>query len=293
MTQRVEVFFSFWLKELKPFIFSMSQRIEPLFHMSYFFTRLKELNFFQCDAKIFSNWLQELNPLFSMTQRNDLVSPKWRTELNPFSLKMTSFFSWLKELNWTFFFKLKEWNFVLKKKRFKQLNFSHEYNSKRRLKELNLFETWLTELFFERKRTHWMEPFLFTDRSEPFFSTWLTVLNPSFQHDSKNDFFFWLTQKIEPCVKRRVSKSGTFFWFWSRSCFLSFSTWLEELFFQYVSMNWTFSWIWHRIEPFFNMTERTPNLQKNDPPNRTLPAKKTTQRTSRKKPKNNSTNWTF
>ena len=110
-------FFSFWLKELKPFVFlKMSQRIEPLFHMSYFFTRLKELIFFNMTQRFFQIDSKELNSLFSMTQRNDLVSPKWRTELNPyfecdakngtlFSLNTTQriepFFLWMRrrELN--------------------------------------------------------------------------------------------------------------------------------------------------------------------------------------------------
>ena len=111
------VFFFFWLKELKPFVFlKMSQRIEPLFHMSYFFTRLKELIFFNMTQRFFQIDSKELNSLFSMTQRNDLVSPKWRTELNPyfecdakngtlFSLNTTQriepFFLWMRrrELN--------------------------------------------------------------------------------------------------------------------------------------------------------------------------------------------------
>ena len=126
--------FSFWLEELKPMFFSKC---------------LKELNFsftwatFLHDSKnwIFSMWRKDffkltprVEPTFSMTQRNDFVSPNdsknwimtqrmeplffeydaknwmlfvwiWRTELNPFSLNMTQriepFVSNNSE-NWTF-----------------------------------------------------------------------------------------------------------------------------------------------------------------------------------------------
>ena len=132
----------------------MSQRIEPLFHMSYFFTRLKELNssnvtqrFFQIDSKSWTHffpWPKEMT-LFLQNDAQNWILFLWRWLL---------FFE-LDSKNWTELFSnwLKEWNFVLKK-RFKQLNFSHKYNSKIRLKELNLFETWLTELIFETKKTN-------------------------------------------------------------------------------------------------------------------------------------------
>ena len=180
MTQRDEVlFFSFWLKELKPFVFlKMSQRIEPLFHMSYFFTRLKELTFFNMTQRFFQIDSKELNSLFSMTQRNDLVSPKWRTELNPyferdakngtlFSLNTTQriepFFLWMRrrDLN-PFFFEYDAENWILSlwiwRKELKALfKMTRRIEPRKLLKDLNLlFWTWLKE-------------------SNPFFWMWLKI----------------------------------------------------------------------------------------------------------------------
>ena len=127
-------FFPIWLKDLN-FFPKMSQRIEPLFHMN-FFKWIKELNLFcyQYDS-IFSKKSTQRFETFCwiMTQRAEFFFWIW--------LKDLIFWTWLKELN--FFFQI-DWKngtlFWKKKKRFKQLNFSHQNNSKIRLKGLNLFQ---------------------------------------------------------------------------------------------------------------------------------------------------------
>ena len=217
--------FSIWLKELNPLFFSKrlkelnifffsknAQRIEPLFHLNYFFTWLNELNFFQFDSKswVFSNmtqrvgffffwiWLKNLNLRLSMTQRSDPFWT-WLKEVNFFehySENRTLFLRRRKELN--LFLNLtqridfsqndaKNWN-LFSKYDAKNWNFFFEYDSKnwtffsdmtqrkkseKRLKELNLF----------------------------FFPIWLTELNLFFFHlyDSKN----WTL-----CPKKKHSKKS-------------------------------------------------------------------------------------
>ena len=100
-------FFWTWLKDLQPFfhkkmtfknwtsfLFSMTQRIE------LFFQRwLRELNFFL-------KWLEELNPFFILTQRIEYDSKDWT------SIWLTGFvfffLIWLKELN-LFLEKMTQW----------------------------------------------------------------------------------------------------------------------------------------------------------------------------------------
>ena len=95
MTQRIEPLvmnlFSIWFKELNP-----SQNVSK----NWTSLSLKELNFFQYDAKIFQIDSKELNPLFSMTQRIEPLFWIWRKEWNPCSLNTTQriepFFLWIR-----------------------------------------------------------------------------------------------------------------------------------------------------------------------------------------------------
>ena len=179
MTQRVEVFFQYDSKNWTlcfsqnvsknwTFFFSKNaQRIEPLFHLNYFFTWLNELNFFQFDSKswVFSNmtqrvgffffwiWLKNLNLRLSMTQRSDPFWT-WLKEVNFFehySENRTLFLRRRKELNlflnltqridfsqndaknWNLFSKYdaKNWNFFFFWIWLKELNFFFWYDSKK------------------------------------------------------------------------------------------------------------------------------------------------------------------
>ena len=114
MTQRIESLFmnlfSIWLKDMK-FFFSFDKELKPF----VFSKCLTELNLsfiwatFVHDSKnwIIFNMTQRFFKLtqkswthfFSMTQRNDLVSPKWRTELNPYFEYDAKNGIWRKELN--------------------------------------------------------------------------------------------------------------------------------------------------------------------------------------------------
>ena len=230
MTNRVEVFFS------------MTQRIEP-----FFFAWLTELNLFFLEL-----WLIELNLFKWLIEWNLFL---WLIELNP-SL-------WLIELN-VFLSMIQRIEFF--------------------------FWVWPNRIFFEAKKTHRIEPFFSPTEVNPSFQydakNWTFLV---FQHDSKNWIFFWLTQKkmnrisriwlkelrtnfvkndsknwtfsgrmtqrSEPCVKRKDSKSGTSLYSEVKNCFFSFSTWLEELnlFFnmsQWIEPFFFFLNMTHRIEPF-------------------------------------------
>ena len=245
MIQRIELFFSIWLKELK-----MTQKIEPLFRFN------------MTDSKncIFLIWLQKLNPLFEHVSMNwTFFFSMWLKELNPFFLeydaKNWTFFPWMwsKELNLLFFFEnmtqrietfffeydAKNWNFFFLEYDAKNWNFLSWIWRK----ELNLFPwKWSKEwkLFWKYDSKNWT-----------FFSwIWLKELN---------SFFVWImTPRIEPCVKKD-SKNGTLFqkmtqrfFFWNMThtiehLFMNlFSIWLKELnFFNMIQ----------RLD-FYNMTQR-------------------------------------
>ena len=129
-------------------------------------------NMTQRIGTFFLVWLKELNLRFYVTQ--------WIELLFSLTQRIELFFCqeiWLKELNffhdsknWTFFFQKydsKNWNIFW----IKELNLF----SRIRLKELNLFSTWLKELNM-------------TQRFEPFFfvSIW------------PKELYFFMTQRIEP-----------------------------------------------------------------------------------------------
>ena len=195
----------------------MTRRIEPLF-MNLFSIWLKELkSFLQYDSKsstflVCSNMTQRIEPFFEF----------WLQELNFFWLGLTELdpFSWiwLRELkiSWFFFMSPRIELFSKMTQRIEPF-FLWIWR-----KELNLFSLnvmsriWI--FLYDAK--NWTLLFNMTHSIEPFFSTWL-----------KEWIFFLIdSKKIEPCVKRKVSKSGIFF-SEVKNCFLSFSTWLEELLF--------------------------------------------------------------
>ena len=204
-----------------------------------------------------------------MTQRVGVFFSIWREELN-----LSCFPMWLKELffskcsrNWTslpyeLLFDILELNSF----------FFDQYDSKSRISSQKMTQS--VEPF--RNMTHRIEFFwnekdsqnwtlLFTHRSEPFFSTWLTVLNPSFQHVSKNFFFDWLKKNWTLCQKKSL-KEWNFFLFWSKELFPFFFNLTRRIepFFQHVSMNWTFFLnMTHRIEPFFQYVCKNSDLFKN------------------------------
>ena len=158
--------------------------------------------------------------------------------MNLFSIwlkDMKSFFIWHKELNW---------NPLFFSKCLKELNLSFIWATFLHDSKNWFFPTWRKD-FFKLTQKSWTHFFSMTQRNDLVSPKWRTVLNPSFQHDSKNAILFDWLKKIEPCVKRRVSKSGTFFYSEVKNCFLSFSTWLEELTLFFNMSQWfePLSWI--------------------------------------------------
>ena len=159
MTQRIENFFSIWLKELFLLFFhdSNTWTFFTSTNWTFFFTWLKYLNFFEnfwfkemdpffSRLKVFSskknsqNWIFlnpthridifcELNRLISWIWRkelNRLISWIWRKDLNPFSnislKELNSFLKrWLNEFN--SFWKCASKNLTLFLIRLKELNF--------------------------------------------------------------------------------------------------------------------------------------------------------------------------
>ena len=289
MTQRVEPLFQgIWFKELnlscfqcdvtqrnEPFFLKMSQLIEPLFHMNYFFTWLKELNCFS----IWLIWLKQLN----------LVFKKRLKELNLFL--------------WTsFHYDSKSWTFLLSIWRkeletfFNMTNMTQTIENvcqKKRLKELNLFfmnlfSIWLKELnlFLNMTQRNWTFfskydaenwTFFLMRRKKIdsfFFQIWLTEFE-FFWYDSKKwTFFFWIwLQSIEPSSFWEFDSKKWTFWTLLRELIFSQKKWLKELnlflfwkmsqiievFFSYDSKNWTsFQCVWmkwtHLIDDSQNWT---------------------------------------
>ena len=286
-SQNIELFPKNMTQRIEPFSFNTTQRIE---HFFFHLTQRIEHLFFHLTQRIDpfyqEVWLKELSRVSKKDSKN-VTLVKGLIELNLFSWTSCQYDS----KSWSLFF-----NMTRRIEPFLFSNVTQRIVFFKMLKELNLSSIWITfwhsriELFFfdqydsksrisSQKMTQSVEPFrnmthrieffwnekdsqnwtlLFTHRSEPFFSTWLTVLNPSFQHVSKN-FFLIDSKKIEPCVKRKVSKSGTFFYSEVKNCFLSFSTWLEELNLFFNMSQWIepFSWIWPtELNLFFNMFAR-------------------------------------
>ena len=259
---------------------------------------------------LFSIWLKELKSFFQYDAKN------WTFLVFQYDSKNWTFFKMLMELNlssiwitflhdsqWTLSWsiRVKEWNFFTKK-RLKVLNLFETWTPFWIwLKELNFFLHWTQriELFFNnmtqriepfcvwvqnwmiskkihpkkmyeriepfRNMTHRIEFFwnekdsqnwtlLFTDRSEPFFSTWL-----------KEWFFFWLTQKNWTLCQKKSQRVELFFSDSEvKNCFLFqldsknwtfFTICLNELnlFLEYDPQNWTFfQYDWKNSELFKN-----------------------------------------
>ena len=167
---------------------------------------------------------------------------------------MNLFSIWLKELKSFFQYDAKNWTFLVFQ--YDSKNWTFFFKNVQGIEPLfhmNYFFTWLELNSFSINTTQREEFFTKNDSK-----CWTLLFNMS------QRIFFWLTQKkIEPCVKRKVSKSGLFFfWFWSKELFL-FSTWLEELnlfsiclnelnlFLEYDPQNWTFfQYDWKNSELF-------------------------------------------
>ena len=251
MTQRDELLFWIWLKELNLFLFSnVTQRMNPffsqnvsiehLFHMSYFFTRLKELNlflnvtqknwfFFEYDSKnwtfFFFPWLKELNCsektqrlIFYKTQRIEpffFEYDVFYNEINPFSLSMTQrielFLNMIRK-SWTIFFWiwLKELNLFFFEKN-DSMNWTFFYHDSMNWTFFNMnSENWTCK----KKRLRELNLIYMIQRIEYFLKDQRN--SPFFEHDSKNWTFFPYDSKI-------------------------FSIWLKELnlLFEHDSKNWT------------------------------------------------------
>ena len=261
--------FSRWLKELKsffnvtqriePFVFSQNvsknwtffsqnaQRIEPLFHSNYFFTWLKELNFFsQFDSKswVFSNMTQRIEPLFEYDSKNWIfvryirlkgIEPSFFlvriNESNTF-LHVTHVFKWFKELIF-FFWKISQ-----------RIDFSYYSQN----------GTWRKDLKFM---------FLKFDSKNWIFFWWLADLKLFLKkeimakriffekYDSKNwTLFFCMTQRIEP-LKNTTQRIEPFLY--------ESKNWTLFL---YDAKNWTFLfWIWRReLNLFFFICRKEMNF---------------------------------
>ena len=228
------------------------------------FLNTKELN-------LLFSWRKELNSFFGEIQLNTF--PIQRIE-HSFWIRLTELNSFLEcdSKNWTFFSQMsrrlelsftnmsdRNNFFFLKKKNDSKNWFSENINQNIEtlfwwLKELSFFfwETWLTELNHFFHVTHGIEPFFPTWLIviESFFLTWLKELNP-----------FWnMTQRVEK-----------FSWVFDSK---------NWIFFEYDSKIWTFFFlnVTHRIE--FFMTQRiefffveysmTKILLNNDSKNRTF-----------------------
>ena len=224
MTQRLEVFF--FQYDAKNWTFLVFQYDSKNWT---FFKMLKELNL----SSIWITFLHDSNWtlfLINTTQRVEFFHKKWLKALNTFlnlTERVEPFFA-LDSKNWTFFFnnmtqriepsvyesKIEFW----KKER--------KSSSQKMTQRIELFRNMTHRIeFFKRKRL--------TELNPPFFSTWLTVLNPSFQHDL--------------CQKK--SQRVELFFFWSKELFPFFFNLTRRIepFFQHDSTNWTF---------FLNMTHR-------------------------------------
>ena len=276
LTQRIEPFYQeVWLKALSRVSKKDSKNVtlvKGLIEFNLFYELLINMTQKSWSLFFFFNMTRRIGPfLFSnMTQRIELFQNA--QEIEPL-FHMNYFFTWL-ELN----------SFLINTTKSQRVELSSQKMTQRKRWTPFRNMTHRIEFFWNEKDSlNWTLLFNMTHSIEPFFSTWL-----------KEWIFFWLTQKIEPCVKRKVSKSGTFF-SEVKNCFLSFSTWLEELIFLNMSQ-WIepFSWIWPTELNLFSIwLKEFWTFQKNDSLNWTFFCKKNDSKNVLKKSKNDSTNWTF
>ena len=284
MTQRVEVFFSIWREELNLSCFPIwlkelnffqnAQGIEPLFHMNYFFTWL-ELNSFLI------NTTQRVEFFSKMTQSVEhLLEFDWKCWNFCIGLKELNFFQPYYSKNWAFFCMNPKFIFFKKKL----------ISSQKKTQRIEPFRNMTHRIeFFETKKTHRIEPFFSLTEVNPSFQHesqywtllfnmtqrmiffWLTQKNwiEFLEYDSKNwaRIFSKMTRRIELFLeewlkelnlvsKEKSQRVQLFFDYEVKNCFLSFSTWLEELnlfliclkelslFLEYDAQNWTFFSIW-------------------------------------------------
>ena len=249
MSQRIEPTFPIWVKELNPFLKIWLEELN-------FFSTLSQrkwLHFWALTRRIelYKNfWRKELMILFSWKywqQRIELSCEKWLNELN-MTLRIEPFFQvWLKALNPLF---VSIWD---------STNRTFELFYKNGLlKELNPFE-----------------PFHMAQRIGPILhdsKNW-TLLS----YHSKNWFFFFMTQRIEPFFEETQwieyflwSKELYFlFWMWSKElnlfCWMwpkelnqCWKTWRIDPFYKYdweLNPFWTFSYD-SKKWTFFDMTQR-------------------------------------
>ena len=200
MTQRIDFFVFFFPKMTQIFeFFSYDSKnwtpcYEPLFNM----TQRDEVLFFQYDSKIFSNMTRRIEPFF-ITWLKDLVS--FHQKKN--SKNLTSYDS----QTWTFF--------------------SKYFSLKNDSKNWSPFSLWLSKCFFFFEIRIRLTELIF------------------FQYDSQNWFFWiWLfwdielffntTQRIE--ILQYNSEDSTFF------------LWYDSKYWTFFSFNLT-----QRIEPFFSI----------------------------------------
>ena len=180
MTQRMELFFKKWLKELI-FFWNMTHTIEPLV-MNLFFNMTQRIELFCFLDLIFTVWLREFN--FWKKKKKTY----WRKELN-----LTSWV-WRKELNPLQKYDSKNRTFFSKEKDSKNWTFWEKW-----LKELNLFfsnTTQRIEFFFNT--THRIEPFLLVYDAK----NWTLFLELHaqnwtlfFEYDAQNWTVFWIGLK--------------------------------------------------------------------------------------------------
>ena len=286
--------FSIWLKELKSF-FQYYANNWTFLVFQYdsknwtFFKMLKELNLSSIWITFWhdSNWT-----LFDQYDSKSRIFSQKMTQsvehLFEFDWKSWTFFA-LDSQNWTFFNFMTQrieafcvWvqNWILKKKK--------KNHHPKMTQRIEPFRNMTHRIDFWNEKDSLNGTLLFTDRSEPFFSTWLTVLNPSFNMTQRMNFF-WLTQKKNWTLCQKKSQRVELFFSAVKNCFFSFSIWLEELitFFSIClkELNF-FSWIWPTELNLFSiwlkefwtfqklwLSELNPHRKKNDSKN-VLKAKK-------------------
>ena len=262
-TKELNLLLFSWRKELNHFFFwrlnwtlFRSKELNILFEydsqnwtLFWNVTQRIELDFQKIDSKnwsLFTRRLKELSPLHKMTQRIEPFFSKYDLQQLNLLKNMTqriepSFHKWLEDLTFLFQICLIESNFFLKKKRWLQELIFWKYQSKYRnfilmtqRIEFFFWKTWLTELNHFFHVTHGIEPF---------FPTWLIVIEP---------FFFW-----------HDSKNWTLFGIWLKELkmFHEFLTQKNWIFFEYDSKIWIFflecdsqNWFMtQRIEFFFSV----------------------------------------
>ena len=239
--------------------------MNPLFqydpkNWTFFYTWLKELNLFLHESnnwtplKYSKNW----TCFWNVTQR-----------IEPFFLECDSknwtffFWMWPKELNFFFAF------FFLKKKT-QRIELFLEYDPKnwtlRKKKELDS-KKWTLFFFDVAQRidpffymTQRLDNSFFYDLQElnSFLKIWLKQLVLFRMTQRVEPFIFkkYMTQWIEPCVKKRFKEFNHFFiWHKELNFFLQHDTKNWTLL---NSKNWTLFWnVTQRIEPFFlSVTQR-------------------------------------